>query len=55
MTSAKGSADPPRGPKPVWTRVILAIMIGKLMSGSVEVAKTLAVSGAILFSLAVRL
>jgi choline-glycine betaine transporter len=55
MTSAKGSADPPRGPKPVWARVILTIKIGKLLSGSVEVPKTPAVSGAISFWLVVLL
>jgi choline-glycine betaine transporter len=39
----------------VWALIILAITIGTLLSGSIEVAKTLAVTGAIPFSLVLLL
>ncbi|NEX15971.1 MAG: hypothetical protein C1943_04865 [Halochromatium sp.] len=39
----------------IWALIILAITIATLLSGSVEVAKTLAVTGAIPFALVLLL
>jgi len=55
MMTGKGTLDPSIGLKLTWALIILAITIGTLLSGSVEVAKTLAVSGAIPFSLVLLL
>jgi glycine betaine transporter len=51
MMTGKGTLNPSIGLKLTWALIILAITIGTLLAGSVEVAKTLAVSGAIPFSL----
>ena len=51
MMTGKGTLNPSIGLKLTWALIILAITIGTLLAGSVQVAKTLAVSGAIPFSL----
>jgi glycine betaine transporter len=50
MMTSNGDLDPSRLQKAVWAVAIIAITIGTLFTGSVDVAKTLAVSGAIPFS-----
>lgn len=55
MMTGKGTLNPSIGLKLTWALIILAITIGTLLAGSVEVAKTLAVSGAIPFSLVLLL
>jgi glycine betaine transporter len=55
MMSAKGMLDPPTSLKLVWALIILAITIGTLLTGSVEIAKTMAVTGAIPFALVLLL
>jgi glycine betaine transporter len=55
MMTGKGTLNPSIGLKLTWALIILAITIGTLLAGSVEVAKTLAVSGAIPFALVLLL
>ncbi|MCF7978302.1 MAG: BCCT family transporter [Chromatiaceae bacterium] len=55
MMSSKGTLNPSTGVKLIWALIILAITIATLLSGSVEVAKTLAVTGAIPFALVLLL
>jgi glycine betaine transporter len=55
MMTGRGTLDPSIGLKLTWALIILAITIGTLLAGSVEVAKTLAVSGAIPFTLVLLL
>ncbi len=55
MMTGRGTLNPSLGLKLTWALIILAITIGTLLAGSVEVAKTLAVSGAIPFALVLLL
>lgn len=50
MISAGGITNPPTLSKLVWAIVIILISLGTVLSGGIEVAKAIAVSGAILFS-----
>jgi choline-glycine betaine transporter len=55
MMTSHGDLNPAMAQKLAWALVILAITIGTLFTGSVDVAKTLAVTGAIPFSLVLLL
>jgi glycine betaine transporter len=55
MMTSDGDLDPPISKKLVWALIILAITVGTLFTGSVEVAKSLAVTGAIPFSVVLLL
>ena len=55
MMTSHGDLNPATAQKLAWALVILAITIGTLFTGSVDVAKTLAVTGAIPFSLVLLL
>lgn len=55
MMTSNGELDPSTAQKLIWALIILGITIGTLFSGSIEVAKTMAVTGAIPFSLVLLL
>ncbi|ESQ08770.1 MAG: BCCT family transporter [Thiohalocapsa sp. PB-PSB1] len=55
MMSSNGTLNPSMTIKLIWALIILAITIGTLLTGSVEIAKTMAVTGAIPFSLVLLL
>jgi len=55
MMTSDGDLNPSTVQKLIWALVILAITIGTLFTGSVDVAKTMAVTGAIPFSLVLLL
>jgi glycine betaine transporter len=55
MMTSNGNLDPSMLLKLVWALVILAITVATLLTGSVDVAKSLAVTGAIPFSLVLLL
>lgn len=51
MMTGNGDLNPANSLKLTWALIIIAITIGTLFSGSVEIAKTMAVTGAIPFSI----
>ena len=55
MMTSNGDLNPSTPHKLIWAVIILAITIGTLFTGSVDVAKTMAVTGAIPFSLVLLL
>ena len=50
MMTSKGNLNPPLGYKLVWGSLVAVLTVATLFSGSVEVAKAMAVTGAIPFS-----
>jgi glycine betaine transporter len=55
MMTSKGDLNPSTSKKLIWALIILAITISTLFTGSVDVAKTMAVTGAIPFSIVLLL
>lgn len=50
MMTTEGNLNPPTAHKMIWAMIITAITVATLLTGSVEVAKAMAITGAIPFS-----